>query len=165
MAVRWRPSKGAIGHSRDQGPVAPSSTTDPYRDDDDDRASRPLILNPEYAQSRCSAQHPERTTFLIGPGLSCRLSFSTWLAVTCWVIRVRACTESWHFLRLLHFLVALNGEVPLWRVSYLWSLRARLRFLVDALPPGVQFRLAAGCASCRSDGPATNQSPSRRRTG
>ena len=67
MAVRWRPSVGAIGHSREQGPVAPSSSTDPYRDDDDDRASRPLILNPEYAQSRCSAQHPERTTSVIGP--------------------------------------------------------------------------------------------------
>ena len=67
MAVRWRPSKGAIGNSRDQGPVAPSSTTDPYRDDDDDRTSRPLILNPEYAQTHCSVQHPERTTFLIGP--------------------------------------------------------------------------------------------------
>jgi len=68
VAVRWRPSKGAIGHSRDQGPVAPSSNKDPYQNDDDDQASQPLILNPEYAQSRCSAQHPERTTFLIGPG-------------------------------------------------------------------------------------------------
>ncbi|MCP9825138.1 DUF3883 domain-containing protein, partial [Synechococcus sp. EJ6-Ellesmere] len=43
-------------------------TTVPYRDDDDDQASRPLILNPQYAQSRCSVRHPERTTFLIGPG-------------------------------------------------------------------------------------------------
>ncbi len=53
-----------------RGPTAPSSTTVPYRDDDDDQASRPLILNPQYAQSRCSVQHPERTTFLIGPGFS-----------------------------------------------------------------------------------------------
>ena len=41
-------SKGAIGNSRDQGPTAPSSTTVQYRDDDD-RASRPLILTPQYA--------------------------------------------------------------------------------------------------------------------
>jgi len=54
---RWRPSKGAIVYSRDQGPYAqprPKTAVDVY----DSPAARPLKLNPQYTQLRRSAQPP-----------------------------------------------------------------------------------------------------------